>query len=99
MTVLVPGGYNGCIDHSTEDNAGWKRYTDILDRVYETPFIREISRAEFYALAAITALEKATEATSDKFIGGTRMKFGSEDWCTSPEEDRRNNVSRSAGNL
>ena len=93
------GGCDGCIDHSIEDNAGLKRYTDILDRVYQASFIGKISRADFYALAAITALEKATEATSDKFLGGNRMKFGREDCCTSPEEDSRNNFPRSIGNL
>ena len=83
---------DGCIDHSLPDNGGLQRYTDDLDPLYNThkASMGDISRADFYILAAYTALEEATVSQTDKFTG--TMKFGRADCPTSPTEDETNTV-------
>ncbi|CAH1800990.1 unnamed protein product [Owenia fusiformis] len=54
------GGCDGCINHNNADNAGLKVYSDQLDAIY-TNYSNKLSRADFYALAGITAVERGAE--------------------------------------
>ena len=60
------GHCDGCINHDLADNKGLKTYTDGLETIFVTSF--GMSRADFYVLAAYTALELATENEAEKFV-------------------------------
>ena len=60
------GHCDGCINHGLADNKGLKTYTDGLETIFVTSF--GMSRADFYVLAAYTALELATENEAEKFV-------------------------------
>ena len=63
------GGCDGCIDHGIAHNAGLRRYTNLVDSEYDANFQTVMSRADFYALGSIKALETSTTETVDKFTG------------------------------
>ena len=80
------GHCDGCIDHTLDDNKGLSTYTNQLDPLYDTHAASiGMSRADFYILAAYTALEAATELEGDKFTG--TMQFGRVDCSSHPTED------------
>ncbi|XP_012562011.1 putative ascorbate peroxidase isoform X1 [Hydra vulgaris] len=81
------GGCDGCIDHTNPDNAGLKRYTEPLDSLYDQKYIGKISRADFYALCAVVALNRSTFDTPDKYTGLSIFKVGRKDCSQSPAED------------
>ncbi|XP_065657823.1 putative ascorbate peroxidase [Hydra vulgaris] len=81
------GGCDGCIDHTNPDNAGLKRYTDPLDNLYDQKYVGKISRADFYALCAVVALNRSTFDTPDKYTGLSIFKVGRKDCTLSPAED------------
>lgn len=93
------GGCDGCIDIDGSFNTGLIRFINILDGLYSTPYIKNVSRADFYALAAVVALEKATEKLMDKFHGRSQLKIGRKDCSTVPDEDSKNNFPSAMGNV
>ena len=70
------GGFDGYIDIDKPMDTGLIRSIKILYGLYRTQYIKIVSRADFYALAAVVALEKATEKSMDKFHGRSQLKFG-----------------------
>jgi len=82
-----PDGCDGCLNHNNVANLGLSRYTDPLDALYDEKFTSFMSRADFYALASMTALEMATIDTIDKFTGMADFKVGRTDCPTSPKEN------------
>ena len=53
-------GCDGCLDLSRPPNPGLIRYITILDGLFTCKYANRMSRADFYALAAVVGLEKAT---------------------------------------
>ena len=84
------GGCDGCVDVSKPKNAGISRSVNALNPLFHLKYSRRMSRADFYALASVVALEKATEKLADKFLGRSQLKFGRKDCPTVPEEDSEN---------
>lgn len=81
------GHCDGCINHDLSHNGGLKFFTDKLDALYGE-FSGSMSRADFYALASMMALEMSTENSNDKFEGMSDFKVGRIDCPNSPMEDR-----------
>ena len=52
------GGCDGCINHNNRDNGGLSRYTSLLNPICDK-YIEEMSRADCWMLAAVTAIEHA----------------------------------------
>jgi hypothetical protein len=79
------GGADGCINLADHDNAGLKVHVDMLEELW-TPFKERISRADFWYLAAVTAIENA---------GGPRIPFryGRQD-CTAETLLQNNGAGR-----
>ena len=73
------GGCDGCIDHGIAHNAGLRRYTNLFDSEYDANFQTVMSRAAFYALGSIKALETSTTETVDKFTGRSVFALGRSD--------------------
>ena len=78
---------------------GLIRFINILDGLYSTQYIKNVSRANIYALAAVVTLEKATETSMDKFHGQSQLKIGRKDCSTVPNEDSKNNFPSAMGNV
>ena len=84
------GNCDGCINHSLMQGLGIDKITDKLDQAFSIGYTsKRMSRADFYMLAAYTALEEATahKPENERFQGS--MKYGRKDCPTSPEEDQR----------
>ncbi|XP_065668393.1 putative ascorbate peroxidase [Hydra vulgaris] len=77
---------DGCIDHTNRGNAGLKVITDRLDSLYDLSYKGKISRADFYALAAVVALTRSTVDAPVKYLGLNYFKVGREDCETSPNQ-------------
>ena len=77
---------DGCIDHTHRGNAGLKIVTDRLDALYDASHKGKISRADFYALAAVVALTRSTVDAPVKFLGLKNFKVGRKDCSTSPHQ-------------
>ena len=92
------GGCDGCIDETEADNAGLSKYIDALSPLYEN-YDTRMSRADFYALAAVVALEKATENSVDKFLGRSQLTFGRSDCSSVPDEDSANTFPSALGDI
>ncbi|XP_065675034.1 putative ascorbate peroxidase isoform X1 [Hydra vulgaris] len=84
------GKCNGCIDHSLSSNKGLKRVTDRLDALYDVSYKGKMSRADFYALAAVIALTRSTANVPDKYDGLKTFKVGRKDCNTSPVDSETN---------
>ena len=93
------GGCDGCVNVSSPKNAGLSRSINALNPLFHLKYSRRMSRADFYALASVVALEKGTEKLADKFLGRSQLKFGRNDCSTVPEEDSRNHFPRALGNI
>ena len=93
------GGCDGCLDMSRPPNGGLTRYITILDGLFTRRYAKKMSRADFYALAAVAGLEKATSCSQDKFLGRYQLKFGRQDCSTVPHEDSQNNFPNVVGNI
>ena len=93
------GGCDGCVDVKNPENAGLSRYINALNPLFHIKYSRRMSRADFYALASVVALEKATEKLADKFLGRSQLKFGRKDCSTVPEEDSENHFPSALGNI
>ena len=93
------GGCDGCVDVKNPENAGLSRYINALNPLFHVKYSRRMSRADFYALASVVALEKATEKLADKFLGRSQLKFGRKDCSTVPEEDSENHFPSALGNI
>ena len=83
------GSCDGCINHNIDENKGLKKYTDELDAAYgANPIVNEkMSRADFYMLAGVVALDEAAEPGSSSnvhFNGLNLFKFGRTDCSSSP---------------
>ena len=92
------GGCDGCINETEADNAGLSRYINALSPLYEN-YNTYMSRADFYALAAVVALEKATENSVDKFLGRSQLTFGRSDCSSVPDEDSANTFPSALGDI
>ena len=90
------GGCDGCIDETEADNAGLSKYIDALSPLYEN-YDTHMSRADFYALAAVVALEKATKNSVDNFLGRSQLTFGRSDCSSVPDEDSANTFPSALG--
>ncbi|XP_012558183.1 putative ascorbate peroxidase [Hydra vulgaris] len=77
---------DGCIDHTHRGNAGLKIITDRLNALYDTSHKGKISRADFYALAAVVALTRSTFDAPVKYLGLKDFKVGRRDCETSPNQ-------------
>ena len=86
------GGCDGCLNHTIPDNAGLKKYTDELDTLYDASYGTKMSRADFYMLSSIVALDMASVDSPDKFPGRNLFKLGRVDCSTSPTEDVLNTL-------
>ena len=93
------GGCDGCLDMSRPPNGGLTRYITILDGLFTRRYAKKMSRADFYALAAVAGLEKATSCSQDKFLGRYQLKFGRQDCSTVPHEDSQNSFPNVVGNI
>ena len=93
------GGCDGCLDMSRPPNGGLTRYITILDGLFTRRYAKKMSRADFYALAAVAGLEKATSCSQDKFLGRYQLKFGRQDCSTVPHEDSQNSFPNVGGNI
>ena len=93
------GGCDGCIDETEADNAGLSRYINALSPLYNENYTMDMSRADFYALAAVVALEKATENSVDKFLGRSQLKFGRSDCSSVTDEDSANTFPSAFGDI
>lgn len=93
------GGCDGCIDHGIAHNAGLRRYTNLVDSEYDANFQTVMSRADFYALGSIKALETSTTETVDKFTGRSVFALGRSDCSSSPTENVANDFPISTHNL
>jgi len=96
------GGCDGCINHTLIDNAGLKTYSDKLDKEYDANFRDLMSRADFYMIAAISAIEKSTSDIEDKKFRFTRrrdFKLGRKSCPTSPAENKPNVIANSLWNI
>ena len=78
---------------------GLSRYINALNPLFHIKYSRRMSRADFYALASVVALEKATEKVADKFLGRSQLTFGRKDCSTVPEEDSENRLPSALGNI
>lgn len=91
------GGCDGCINRNNPDNFG-SMFTslDIIDRIYDDGYKDFMSRADFYVLAGVTALEESLNFNNvnltSNFIRpvGFKFKYGRCDCPSSP----RTNVDR-----
>jgi hypothetical protein len=63
------GGMNGCIDFATADNNGLQEVVGQLNKLYP-PFSSKISKADFWLLAANTAIKYATTAAKGVTLPG-----------------------------
>ena len=62
-------GCNGCIDVDLKSNAGLKQHVEGLNKVYnKLPVKNKMTRADFYILASLTALEIAHGGNIEKPI-------------------------------
>ena len=77
---------DGCIDHNHKGNAGLKIVSDRLDGLYDASYKGKISRADFYALAAVVALTRSTADAPVKYLGMKNFKVGRQDCSTSPHQ-------------
>eukprot|EP00092_Neocalanus_flemingeri_P016714 GFUD01018077.1.p1 GENE.GFUD01018077.1~~GFUD01018077.1.p1 ORF type:complete len:401 (+),score=95.79 GFUD01018077.1:69-1205(+) len=84
------GGCDGCINRANPDNAGFMfESLDVMDTIYEN-YKLQMSRADFYILTAVTALEDSLKFNNDNltqhFISPVRFdfKYGRCDCSTSP---------------
>ena len=80
------GGCDGCIDFENPDNNGIRVYSEALDISYGNNNLAQVmSRADFYALSAIVALQRATP--EDARFSDEQFRVGRKDCLTSPFED------------
>ena len=79
---------DGCIEYTNPDNAGLKEIAAPIDALYNEFHKGKISRADFYALAAVVALNRSTVDVKDKYLGLTQFKVGRKDCSKSPIEDK-----------
>nr|XP_002163265.4 putative ascorbate peroxidase [Hydra vulgaris] len=77
---------DGCIDHTHSGNRGLKITSDRLDALYDASYKGKISRADFYALAAVVALTRSTVDAPVKYLGLKYFKVGRKDCETSPNQ-------------
>ncbi|CAH1780591.1 unnamed protein product [Owenia fusiformis] len=86
------GGCDGCINHNNPENAGLRFYTNTLDPIYDAEFSDQFSRADFYVLAAITAVERGAEFANclpedADCTPQLTFRYGRPDCPTSPNTD------------
>lgn len=83
--ISKSGGADGCVNLNDPDNAGLQNHTEAMEKLW-LPFKDRISRADFWFLAAITAIENA---------GGPRIQFryGRTD-CTAANMLANNGIGR-----
>ncbi|XP_065675764.1 putative ascorbate peroxidase [Hydra vulgaris] len=79
---------DGCIEYTNPDNAGLDKITRSIDALYDLVHKNKISRADFYALAAVVALTRSTADVKDKYQGLKKFKVGRKDCSKSPKEDK-----------
>jgi len=85
------GGCDGCINRNNPDNFGPMLDTlDEADKIYNARYKRTMSRADFYILTAVTALEESLQFNNanltSNFIRPVKFnfKYGRCDCSTSP---------------
>ena len=88
------GGCDGCINRANSDNAGpMLDSLDVMDKIYEDQIKKKMSRADFYILTAVTALEESLKFNNanltSSFIKPVKFnfKYGRCDCKTSPNTD------------
>jgi len=87
------GGCDGCLNTDNPDNAGLADLIDSLETLYqEQGYSDIISRADFWALAGITAVDKGIEISNEACLeddcavpeSGLVFQWGRQDCSTSP---------------
>merc|ERR1712142_549796 len=85
------GGCDGCINRDNPDNAGFIFDSlDVMDKIYEESYKLDMSRADFYILTGVTALEDSLQFNNanltSSYIQPVRInyKYGRCDCSTSP---------------
>jgi len=85
------GGCDGCINRANPDNAGFMFDSlDVMDKIYEDKYEEKMSRADFYILTGVTALEESLKFNNanltSNFISSVKFnfKYGRCDCPTSP---------------
>ncbi|XP_002161794.1 putative ascorbate peroxidase [Hydra vulgaris] len=79
---------DGCIEYTNPDNAGLDKIVQPIDNLYNNGYKGKMSRADFYALAAVIALTRSTADVKDKYQGLKNFKVGRKDCSTSPNENK-----------
>jgi len=75
------GGCDGCINRNNPDNAGFMFDSlDVMDKIYEEGYKQDMSRADFYILTGVTALEESLQFNNanltSSYIQPVRFSFG-----------------------
>ena len=92
----IAGGCDGCLNTDNPDNAGLDVIVDDLEEVYtENGYEAVLSRADFWALAGIQAVDKTIELNNDNCTevdcqvpdSGLVFQWGRVDCDTSPATD------------
>jgi len=85
------GGCDGCINKQNPDNAGFMFDSlEIMNRIYDNVYTSKMSRADFWILTAVTALEESLKFNNanltSSYINPVDFKFryGRCDCSTSP---------------
>ena len=85
------GGCDGCINRDNPDNAGFMFDSlDVMDKIYEDKYEKKMSRADFYILTGVTALEESLKFNNanltSSYISPVKFnfKYGRCDCPTSP---------------
>ena len=93
---LFLGGCDGCLNVNNPDNAGLADLVDSLDTVYTTNgYDSVLSRADFWALAGVYAVDKTIELNNDDCEeddcavpdSGLVFQWGRTDCDTAPHTD------------
>ncbi|CAH1786793.1 unnamed protein product [Owenia fusiformis] len=77
------GGCDGCLNHSDENNAGLSVYVGPLETIY-LKYKTLLSRADFWQLAGITAIERSVEKCKDCIKPDLPFETGRKDCKDSP---------------
>ena len=94
--VDIVGGCDGCLNVDNPDNAGLDIIVDDLEEVYaENGYEAVLSRADFWALAGIQAIDKTIELNNENCTEvdcqvpdpGLVFQWGRLDCATSPTTD------------
>lgn len=85
------GGCDGCLNHQNPDNAGFMfESLEIMNKMYDSAYATKMSRADFWILTAVTALEESLKFNNANLTSSYirpvhfRFRYGRCDCPTSP---------------